>query len=137
LLNLIEHYPKLITMCEELGLPILARRPLGMGLLTGKFSATTEFPENDMRKRFGWDFKTAKHATKLSKVDHIRSVLTRGGRTLAQGAIAWVWARSPLAVPVPGFKNLKQLEENIGAVNFGPLSAEDMMEIEAVVRPAL
>jgi len=39
--------------------------------------------------------------------------------------------------PVPGFKNLKQLEENIGAVNFGPLSAEDMMEIEAVVRPAL
>ncbi len=134
LLNVLEHDPKLIAMCEELGLPILARRPLGMGLLTGKFTPATEFPENDMRRRFGWDFKSAKHAAKLTKLDRIRAVLTRGGGSLAQGAIAWVWARSPLAVPVPGFKNMKQLEENIAAVQFGALRPEDMKEIEEVLR---
>jgi aryl-alcohol dehydrogenase-like predicted oxidoreductase len=135
LLNVMEHDPKLIAMCEELGLPILARRPLGMGLLTGKFTAATEFPENDMRRRFGWDFKVAKHADKLAKLERLRSVLTRGGRTLSQGAISWVWARSPLAVPVPGFKNAQQLEENIAAVQYGPLTAKDMQEIEEVLRP--
>lgn len=134
LLNVMEHSPPLIALCEELGLPILARRPLGMGLLTGKFTTATEFPENDMRRRFGWDFKVAKHADKLSRLDRIRSVLARGGRTLAQGALAWVWARSPLAVPVPGFKNLKQLEENVAAVNFGPLTTGEMREIEDALR---
>jgi aryl-alcohol dehydrogenase-like predicted oxidoreductase len=135
LLNVLEQDPKLIAMCEELGLPILARRPLGMGLLTGKFTTSTEFPENDMRRRFGWDFKVAKHADKLAKLDRIRGVLTRNGRTLSQGAIAWVWARSALAVPVPGFKNAKQLEENIAAAHFGLLAPEDMQEIEDVLRP--
>lgn len=61
-------------------------------------------------------------------------MLTRGGRTLAQGAIAWVRARSPLAVPVPGFKNLRQLEENVAAVSFGPLTPGDVREIADALR---
>lgn len=44
-------------------------------------------------------------------------------------------ARGPLAVPVPGFKNLKQLEENIAATSFGPLAAEDLREIERILHP--
>ena len=136
LLNVMEQNPKLIALCEELGLPILARRPLGMGLLTGKFTTATEFPDNDMRRRFGWDFKVAKHANRLANLDRLRAVLTRNGRTLAQGAIAWVLARSPLAVPVPGFKNLRQLEENIAATRFGPLTHDDMREIADVLHVA-
>jgi aryl-alcohol dehydrogenase-like predicted oxidoreductase len=135
LMNLLEHSPALIALCEELQLPILVRRPLCMGLLTGKFTSETRFAENDMRRRFGWDFKVPKHADKLAKLDRLRSVLTRGGRTPAQGALAWVWARSPLAVPVPGFKTLKQLEENVAAVNFGPLTAEDLRDIDHALNP--
>jgi aryl-alcohol dehydrogenase-like predicted oxidoreductase len=134
LLNVLEHNDALIALCEELKLPILARRPLGMGLLTGKFTPATQFAENDMRRRFGWDFRQPKHAERLAKLERVRAVLTRAGRTLAQGALAWVWARSPLAVPVPGFKNLKQLEENVAATTFGPLSAEDLREIDAALQ---
>jgi aryl-alcohol dehydrogenase-like predicted oxidoreductase len=135
LMNVLEHNADLIALCEELNLPILVRRPLGMGLLTGKFTPATEFAENDMRRRFGWDFKVPKHANKLAQIDRVRAVLTRGGRTLAQGALAWVWARSGLAIPVPGFKNLKQLEENIAATNFGPLTSEDLRDIGAALLP--
>jgi len=135
LMNVMECNPSLIALCEELNLPILVRRPLGMGLLTGKFTAASEFADNDMRKRFGWNFKVPKHADKLARLERLRAVLTRDGRTLAQGALAWVWARSPLAVPVPGFKTLAQLEENVGATAFGPLTAEDMSDIEHALQP--
>lgn len=130
LMNVMESNPALVALCESLNLPILVRRPLGMGLLTGKFTTESRFADNDMRKRFGWDFHAPKHAAKLAKLDRVRAVLTRGGRTLAQGALAWVWARSPLAIPVPGFKTPAQLEENVGATAFGPLTADDMGEIE-------
>lgn len=135
LMNVFEHNAALISLCEEFNLPILVRRPLCMGLLTGKFTTETQFAENDMRRRFGWNFKAPKHADRLAKLDRVRSVLTRGGRTLAQGALSWVWARSSLAVPVPGFKTLAQLEENVGAADFGPLSTDDLREIEHAIAP--
>ncbi|MBY0228540.1 MAG: aldo/keto reductase [Gemmataceae bacterium] len=133
LLNVLENSPPLLAWCEEQGMPALARRPLCMGLLTGKFDASSTFPENDMRKRFGWNFGTGKQATWLRKLEALRGILTRDGRTLAQGSLCWVWGRSRLAMPCPGFKNLKQLEENVAAERFGPLPAEQMAEIAAVL----
>jgi aryl-alcohol dehydrogenase-like predicted oxidoreductase len=135
-LNVLEHNPALLELCEQWNLPALSRRPLCMGVLTGKFNADTQFTENDMRRRFGWNFRTGKQASWLDKLAAIRDILASGGRTLAQGALCWIWARSPMAMPSPGFKNLAQLEENIGAMQFGPLSAEQMRQIEAILRPA-
>jgi aryl-alcohol dehydrogenase-like predicted oxidoreductase len=60
-------------------------------------------------------------------------VLTRDGRTLVQGALGWIWARSPLAVPCPGFKNVGQAEENVRAAAFGPLTASQIQEIDALL----
>jgi aryl-alcohol dehydrogenase-like predicted oxidoreductase len=132
-LNVLEHNPALIALCEEKNLAILVRRPLGMGLLTGKFTAESQFPENDMRRRFGWDFKSGKQARLNAKLAAIREVLTRDGRTLAQGALGWIWGRTRLAAPCPGFKNVRQAEENIGAAAFGPISPEQMQEVEAIL----
>lgn len=56
------------------------------------------------------------------------------GRTLAQGTIAWIWARSERAIPIPGFKNVAQVEENARALHFGPLRAEQMEEVEHVMK---
>jgi aryl-alcohol dehydrogenase-like predicted oxidoreductase len=67
--------------------------------------------------------------------DAVRDVLGSGGRTLAQGALAWVWARSPRTVPIPGCRTLAQVEENVGAMAHGPLTAEQLGEVEAVLRP--
>ena len=132
LLNVLESNPSLLALCDELGLTPIARRPLGMGLLTGKFSTESRFEPEDMRSRFGWDFRAGKQAAQLRALAAVRETLTSGGRTLAQGALAWIWARSPRAVPIPGFKNVVQVEENIGALRFGPLSAAQLLEIEAV-----
>jgi hypothetical protein len=45
--------------------------------------------------------------------------LTSNGRTLAQGALAWIWGRSERTIPIPGFKNVQQAEENARALAFG------------------
>jgi len=59
--------------------------------------------------------------------------LTSDGRTLAQGALGWIWARSERTIPIPGFKTVAQVEENAGAMRFGPLSAEQMDQIERLL----
>jgi aryl-alcohol dehydrogenase-like predicted oxidoreductase len=70
----------------------------------------------------------------LRKLDAIREILTSNGRTLAQGALAWIWARSEQTVPIPGFRTVRQVEENCAAMQFGPLSAEQMREIDMLLR---
>ena len=57
------------------------------------------------------------------------TALTSDGRTLAQGALAWIWARSPAAIPIPGFRSVAQVEENIAALTFGPLPAGAYVEV--------
>jgi aryl-alcohol dehydrogenase-like predicted oxidoreductase len=60
-------------------------------------------------------------------------VLTSDGRTLAQGALAWLWARSPHTLPIPGFKSVQQVEENCAALDYGPLTAAQMEEIDQIL----
>ena len=57
-------------------------------------------------------------------------MLTANGHTLTQGALAWLWARSDVTIPIPGFKTVAQVEENVGAMELGPLSADQMAEID-------
>ncbi len=105
---------ELLALCEELNLASINRGPLGMGLLTGKFVPDTTFANDDVRHHAEWHpgFKDGKPTRDwLDKLASIREVLTSGGRTLSQGALAWIWARSPKTVPIPGFKTVAQVEE--------------------------
>ncbi|MBE2238568.1 MAG: aldo/keto reductase [Caldilineaceae bacterium] len=54
-------------------------------------------------------------------------------RTLAQGALAWLWARSERMIPIPGFRTVAQVEENCRAMQFGPLTAGQMAEVETLL----
>jgi aryl-alcohol dehydrogenase-like predicted oxidoreductase len=128
--------PELLALCEELNLASINRSPLGMGLLTGKFSLDTRFPSNDQRHVAEWHagFKDgAPTQDWLDKLAAIREVLTSNGRTLAQGALAWIWARSPNTIPIPGFKTVSQVDENCGALHKGPLTPAQMAEIDTMV----
>ncbi|MBN2086382.1 MAG: aldo/keto reductase [Anaerolineales bacterium] len=128
---------ELLELCGEWNLGSMIRGPLGMGLLTGKFSPASTFAEEDVRKHASWHpgFQNGRPTRDwLEKLDSIRAVLTAGGRTLAQGALAWLWARSPKAIPIPGFKNVKQVEENCGAIQFGPLARAQMDEIDRILK---
>jgi len=138
-LSVLDGNLELLALCEELGLASLNRGPLGMGVLTGKYAPTSSFPQDDVRSRVDWHpgFKDG-HPTQawLDALDAIREVLTSGGRTLAQGALAWIWAKSPVTIPIPGFRNTAQVEENCKAMQFGPLAPEQMQEIERILNRA-
>jgi len=127
---------ELLALCEELNLASINRGPLGMGLLTGKFLPTSTFANDDVRHHAAWHpgFKDGKPTQEwLDKLASIRETLTSGGRTLSQGALAWIWARSPKTVPIPGFKTVAQVEENCKAMEFGPLNSDQMVEIDRIL----
>ena len=56
------------------------------------------------------------------------------GRSLPQGALAWLWARSEQTIPIPGFRTVEQVEENCGALDYGPLDLEQMEEIQTLLQ---
>ena len=120
-----------LAICEKYGLASILRGPLGMGMLTGKFTSGTKLPDDDIRR--GWDFQSGGQAEALKKVEALRDVLTSGGRTVAQGALAWLWARSEAMIPIPGFKTVAQVEENAGAMHFGPLLPKQMEEVDRIL----
>ncbi|NOZ27675.1 MAG: aldo/keto reductase [Chloroflexi bacterium] len=132
-LNILEGNEETLAVCEEYNLASVNRGPLGMGLLTGKFTPDSELPEDDVRRTQGWDFREGRTAERLKMLEKLRGILTRDGRTLAQAALGWLWARSEKTIPIPGFKTVQQVEENVGAMRFGPLSDEQMREIEELL----
>ena len=67
------------------------------------------------------------------RFDAVRSILTSEGRTPAQGALAWLWARSPHTVPIPGIRTVAQAEENAGALALGPLTGDQLREIDTLL----
>jgi aryl-alcohol dehydrogenase-like predicted oxidoreductase len=108
-----------------------------MGLLTGKFTETSKLSKNDVRGAgYNWVpyFRDGRPEKEFLKIlDAVKEILASKGRTLAQGAIAWAWGRSDNTIPIPGFKNIKQAEENAKAMEFGPLTMEQMIEIDKLI----
>jgi aryl-alcohol dehydrogenase-like predicted oxidoreductase len=68
-----------------------------------------------------------------AKLDAIREILTSNGRSLVQGALAWIWGRSELTVPIPGFRTVEQVTENCKAMHFGPLTPDQLDEIDELL----
>ncbi len=135
-LNVFDGNLELLRACDELNLGSLNRGPLGMGILTGKFTPETTFGSDDVRHSAEWfeGFKDGKPNPEwLKRLEAIREILTTNGRTLAQGALAWIWGASERTVPIPGFKNVKQVQENAGAMQFGPLTPDQMNEIDNIL----
>ncbi|GHO47652.1 aldo/keto reductase [Ktedonospora formicarum] len=137
-LNVFEDNPAILTACEENNLASLNRGPLAMGLLTGKYTARDQVGELDIRRSsFSWNpFNAERMPGFLRQLDKVRQILTRDGRTLAQGALGWLWAHSGHTIPIPGFKTVQQVEENVATMRFGPLTWQQMSEIEQLLRPA-
>jgi len=137
-LNVLDDNPAILALCEKYDLAALNRGPLAMGLLTDKYSANTRPAVDDVRgkKSPGWMkyFKDGKPNPEwLNKRDAIRTILSSNGRSVAQGALAWLWARSPKTLPIPGFRTVAQVKENAAAMQFGPLTVEQMQEIERLL----
>lgn len=117
------------------------RMPLAMGVFSGKYTASTRLQPADIRNNsFDWMeyFQAGQVVPEvLEMIVSVRDLLQTGGRTVAQGALGWIWAKSGHTCPIPGFRTVAQAEENARALEFGPLPIEVLAEIEALVtRPA-
>ncbi|WP_419994371.1 aldo/keto reductase [Streptomyces boninensis] len=133
-LNVLEDAPEMLALCARENLAGINRTPLAMGLLGGKYRAGQQAGTGDIRstppawlKYFDADGRVTPEWA--GRIESVREVLTSGGRTLAQGALGWIWARSPHTIPIPGFRTVPQAEENAGAMAYGPLSGEEFAQV--------
>ncbi len=119
---------EVLPLLEELGIGFVPYSPLGKGFLTGKIDEGTAFDSTDFRStlpRFTPEARKANQAM----VDLLGAIAKQKNATPAQIALAWLLARKPWIVPIPGTTKLERLKENIGAVAV-ELTADDLREIE-------
>ena len=134
LLNMGVDAPEMLAACDEGDLASINRRPLGSGLLTGKLTPDTQFAPDDTRH--DWDMRTGRMAERLRQIEAGRAILTANGRTVAQTALAWLWARSPRCIPIPGFRTAAQVQENARAMDQRPLTLDDVGQIDRLFHSA-
>jgi aryl-alcohol dehydrogenase-like predicted oxidoreductase len=119
---------EILPALEELGIGFVPFSPLGKGFLTGKIDESTTFASTDFRNtvpRFSPENRKANQAV----VELLGRIAGEKGATPAQVALAWLLARKPWIVPIPGTTKLHRLEENLGGASV-ELTAGDLREIE-------
>ncbi|WP_241294105.1 aldo/keto reductase [Burkholderia stabilis] len=123
---------RILPTLEELGIGFVPFSPLGKGFLTGAIDASTTFAENDFRNvvpRFSEENRKAN----AGLVELLGRIATDKGATRAQIALAWLLARKPWIVPIPGTTKLHRLDENVGAAAV-ELTTDDLAAIETALQ---
>jgi aryl-alcohol dehydrogenase-like predicted oxidoreductase len=119
---------EVLPALEELGIGFVAYSPLGRGFLTGRIDEGTKFEAGDFRNnvpRFALENRKAN----LAFVDWLKAFAAEKNATAAQIALAWLLARKPWIVPIPGTTRLDRLAENLGAAEI-QLTPDDLGEID-------
>jgi aryl-alcohol dehydrogenase-like predicted oxidoreductase len=119
----------ILPTLEELGIGFVPFSPLGRGFLTGKIDENTRFDKSDFRNtlpRFSPEARKANQAL----IDLLAAIAKEKKATPAQIALAWLLARKPWIVPIPGTRKLARLEENIGAAAI-ELTSDDLRGIDS------
>ncbi len=120
---------EVLPTLEELGIGLVPYSPLGRGFLTGTITENTQFDPEDNRgsvPRFTPEARTANRAL----VDLLAAIAAKKKATAAQIALAWLLARKPWIVPIPGTTKLARVDENIGATAL-KLTPDDLREIDS------
>jgi aryl-alcohol dehydrogenase-like predicted oxidoreductase len=121
---------EVLPVCEELGIGFVPWSPLGMGYLTGKVKPGHKFHKDDLRVSASFPrFTDEAMAKNQPVVDILQNMANKKGATPAQVDLAWLLARKPFIVPIPGTTNLTHQAENFGAANV-QLTTADMQELE-------
>ena len=136
-MNLFFDAPTMLATVERLGLISIDRMPLAMGVLGGELGAAYTPPADDVRRNsFDWMdyFRDGRIVPAFAqRLAAVRELLETGGRSPAQGALGWLWAKSKATLPIPGFRTLRHADDTIGALAHGPLPQAVMDEIEALI----
>jgi aryl-alcohol dehydrogenase-like predicted oxidoreductase len=125
--------PRIIPLCRELGIGIVPFAPLGRGFLTGNVKRAEEYPESDFRHKDpryqGENFDANMRAATV-----VSDIARRKDSTLGQIALAWLLHKGEDIVPIPGTKQRRHLEDNVGAEAVS-LTADEMAQLEDVLSP--
>jgi aryl-alcohol dehydrogenase-like predicted oxidoreductase len=119
---------EVLPALQELGIGFVPYSPLGKGFLTGKIDESTTFSNSDLRSRIP-RFSAETRKVNLAFVAMLAGIAERKQATPAQIALAWLLARQPWIVPIPGTTKLHRMEENIVAAAV-ELTSDDLGEIE-------
>ncbi|CUW47952.1 aldo/keto reductase [Novacetimonas hansenii] len=118
----------ILELCEELGVGLVPYSPLGKGFLTGAMSKDTKLGQGDFRAMLP-RFTPEAMAHNQALVDLLKQIGIEKDATPAQIALAWLLAKKPWIVPIPGTTRLNRLKENLGAADIA-LTADDVTRIE-------
>ena len=116
LYNVLNQAPALdlFPMAMEKGYGVIGRVPLASGLLSGKFRNDTTFAADDVRQNF---LTPKRFEEVLPRVDEVKSIIGGTARSLAEGAIRFVLANDAISTVIPGARNVRQVEMNVGAAD--------------------
>lgn len=136
-LNVFDNAWDMLRFIEDHRLYSLARLPLAMGLLSGKYNTAASLSDTDVRASAApwlkYFKKGAANPSYVAILEKITPALTTGGRTLAQGALSWILGASDRTIPIPGFTRISQVPENFAAATLGRLSEDDIERLRVVV----
>jgi len=119
-----------LDACRELGVGFVAYSPLGRGFLTGQIKSPNDLASDDFRRnnpRFHGEY----FQRNLDLVKAVRAIATEKGCTPGQLALAWVLAQGEDIVPIPGTTRVKNLEQNVAALEV-ELTVDELRDLEAV-----
>lgn len=122
---------ELFDLCEQLNIGFVAYSPLGNGFLSGKYDASTKFPEGDFRNKMG-RFNKEVMARNQALLDLLDIIAKQKNATPAQIVLAWELAQKPWIVPIPGTTKMHRLEENLGGAAID-LDASELESINAAL----
>lgn len=119
-----------LAVCKRLDIGFVSYSPLGRGFLTGAIKSPEDFDADDFR-RHAPRFQGDNFIRNLQLVEQVEALAKDKGCSPAQLALAWVLARSEHLVPIPGTRRIKNLDENIGALEV-VLTTEELAAIDTV-----
>lgn len=123
---------QILGQIADRGVGMLIKVPLAGGALTERFSPDWPPPGDERRQRWG----EPNFAERLRLVEKLRPILKANGRSMAQGALAWLLTVSPHTIPIPGISSLARLEETVAAAGMR-LTAAEMQAIDELEGGAL
>lgn len=121
-----------LSYCAQTGIGILAHSPLAKGLLTGKYTPVSQFPEDDERATFP-RFQGDLFAQYLAVTDQLKPIASDKGCTMVQLAIAWILRRSEVTCVLVGAKNAEQVQGHLNAANI-TFTNDELQQIDTLLQ---
>ena len=121
---------QVLPVLRELGIGFVPFSPLGKGFLTGAVDQTTSFAEGDIRGTIP-RFTPENRAANQELIGHVTTLAQAKGASAGQIALAWLLAREPWIVPIPGTRRTARIAENAGATGVA-LSADEVADLDGL-----